>query len=299
MYYKIFSTEKCICFLFLVILFILNCSGFRIDNSATMDVSNKKNPYVHTSSPLNSYYSSSSSTSSYSERVFNIPQRSEYRSFTPLQEKPSPHKIRHRHRLMIMKQSRNAAVTSSSPSYSSSLCASRHMRTSLLFPSISDANNITPLDVAQNPQPYEDSNSNKIQKRSFSKTFDSATSRTRHRSRKAKQNEGVKWKTKQIEDIKSRAHKAEYVFYAKALARNNSSDDKSGIFRICKSYKRSRQGEFKLDVDFTPDYKAHYLFFLNSSMKSVAKPKTINGTFNDTALIKACSKDFRKYFYIF
>lgn len=43
--------EKCVCFIFLVILAILSCSGFRIDNLAMTDIS-KKNSVVRSSGEL-------------------------------------------------------------------------------------------------------------------------------------------------------------------------------------------------------------------------------------------------------
>ncbi|CAH0556987.1 unnamed protein product [Brassicogethes aeneus] len=41
--YKI-SYEKCVCFIFLVILAVLSCSGFRIDNLAMTDISKRNSP---------------------------------------------------------------------------------------------------------------------------------------------------------------------------------------------------------------------------------------------------------------
>lgn len=307
MYYKIFSTEKCVYILLLVILFFVNCSGFRIDNLALTDISNKKNSFVH--------IAPSSTTNPYSERIFNVPHRSGYTStgtnFPQLQEQQSQftqqHKIRHRHRLMMMmKNTRNAVTTVSSPS------TSHHPRSSLVLSPSSDINNISSLYLAQN----SNSNSN-IRKRSFLKNVDSITKRSNINSKKRS------WKTKQNEDITWRAYKAEFVFHAEIVARNNSS----WIFRVNKSYKRQWTGQFVLDVDLRTlqehdqqprkhrhqhnqkleqsvekQYGLHYLLFLNSSMMptrfmSVANPKLIKqGRFNDSNIKKVCRPDFRKFF---
>lgn len=312
MYYKIFSTEKCVYILLLVILFILNCSGFRIDNFAITDISNKKNSFVHNGP--------SSTTNSYSERIFNVPQRSGYTStgtnFPHLPDQQSQftqHRIRHRHRLMMMKNTRNIVAAVPSPS------APHHPRTSLILSPSSDINNITSLYLSQNHLPYKNSNSNNnIRKRSFMKNVDSMTKRSNINNKKRS------WKTKQNEDITWRAYKAEFVFHAEIVARNNSS----WIFRVNKSYKRPWTGQFVLDVDLRAlqdhdqqqrkhrhqhnqkfeqsvekQYGLHYLLFLNSSMmptrfKSVANPKLIKqGRFNDSNIKKVCRPDFRKFIF--
>lgn len=314
MYYKIFSTEKCVYILLLGILFILNCSGFRIDNLAMTDISNKKNSFVQIA-PF-------STTISYSERIFNVPQRSDYNSpgkiFPPLQQQQSQftqHRIRHRHRLMMtmMKNTRNTVTTV--PSLPSAI---HHPRTSLVLSPSSDINNITSLYLAQNHLPYKNSNSNNnIRKRSFLKNVDSITKRSNTNNKKRS------WKTKQNEDITWRAYKAEFVFHTVIVARNNSS----WIFRVNKSYKRQWTGQFTLDVDLRAlqesnqhqrkhrhqhnkkleqsvekQYGLHYLLFLNSSMmstrfKSVANPKQIKqGRFNDSNIKKVCLPYFGKFY---
>lgn len=299
MYYKIFSTEKCVCFLILVILFILNCSGFRIDNLAMSDFSNKRNSFVQTSSP----FSSSSSTNSYSHRVFNVPQRRELyssygASFVPLQENPTQlstqHKIRHRHRLRMMKHSRNAAAIDSSS------FASHHVRTSPLLSTSSHVSNVTSLYLGQNHLPIRNFNSNNIRKRSSN----SSNVRT--------------WRVKQKEDIRWRAYRAQCVFRAKLVGKSSTSDNTS-IFNVTKCYKpgpkilnRFCEGtKITLDVNLRRPYQQqkkyrhhqlHYLLFLNSSspdctsgFKSVEKPKLIKpDRFNDRAIRKVCSTNFRK-----
>lgn len=51
--YKL-SFEKCVCFIFLVVLAFLSCSGFRIDRLATMNDINKRNSFTSTSLSSNS-----------------------------------------------------------------------------------------------------------------------------------------------------------------------------------------------------------------------------------------------------
>lgn len=315
MYYKIFSTEKCVCFLFLVILFILNCSGFRIDNFAMSDFSNKRNTFVQTSSPLSSYPSSSNL---FSQRIFNT-QRSEYpsygASFIPLQENPPQHKIRHRHQLRMMKHSRNAADSSSSPVF-------HHLRTSPLFSTTSDVNNVTSLYLAQNHLPIRNFNANNIRKRSsirFLKMTDSVAKRPYGRTRNTKRF----WRARQKEDIRWRAHRAQCVFRAELVAQRSTSDN-TLRFNVTKCYKpaskilkRFCEGtQITLDVDLGKQdnrrpnqqqkryrhHQLHYLLFLNSSspdctsgLKSVEKPKLIKPVkFNDRAIKRVCSEHFRK-----
>lgn len=105
MYYKIFSTEKCVCFIFLVILLILNCCAYRIDNlSPPSERNSRKSSIIHTSFPI------STSTFPFSSSIFKMQQRNEDDNF-------SQHKVRHHHDL-LMKQSQN---TADSFSYSSLL----------------------------------------------------------------------------------------------------------------------------------------------------------------------------------
>lgn len=48
------SYEKCVCFILLVILAILSCSGVRIDNLAMTDISKRNNSHTSSTSLLNS-----------------------------------------------------------------------------------------------------------------------------------------------------------------------------------------------------------------------------------------------------
>lgn len=306
MYYKIFSTEKCVCFLFLVILFILNCSGFRIDNLAMSDFSNKRNTFVQTSPPLSSYPSSSNS---FSQRIFNMPQRSEYSSYDDsfIQENPPLHKIRHRHQLRMMKHSRNAA--------DSSFFVSHHLRTSPLISTTSDINNVTSLYLAQSHLPIRNFNTNNIRKRSSIQSSTDSSVRS--------------WKIRQTEDLRWRAFRAQCVFGADLVAQISTSDNMSR-FNVTECYKpasnileRFCEGtQITLDVDLgkqdtrrpNQQQKRHrhhqlrYLLFLNSSspdcttgFQSVEKPKLMKpkrkktvAKFNDRAIRRVCSEHFRK-----
>lgn len=301
MNYKTISYQKCVCFIFLVILSILNCSGFRIDNLPMTDISNKRNSFAHTStslSPLNIF--SFSSTNSYPGRNFASQHRNEYTSpsanFFLSQHKHSSessmthHKIRHHHQLRMMqtKHSRNAAagsapVTSSSPQ-------------ELFFRTDSEESASALINL------------NNIQKRSF-----------------RKKNHKKPWKDKPTEDITWNAYQAQYVFHAKVTARKNSSDS-SWMFKIETIYKgHPKNLQFQLDgvqlgtrqnmkrSSLTGRKHRHqhhqdsiiqqsYLLFLNRSSHwgytSVGPPKFIDKQkrkFNDTNLKKICSPNFSKF----
>ncbi|KAJ8915641.1 hypothetical protein NQ315_003425 [Exocentrus adspersus] len=83
--YKV-SYEKCVCFIFLVILAILSCSGFRIDNLAMTDVSKRNN--FHTS---NSF----SNSDNFFDRIFNVRSSPSAETVTPVYR----HKLRHHRQL--------------------------------------------------------------------------------------------------------------------------------------------------------------------------------------------------------
>ncbi|XP_023310564.1 uncharacterized protein LOC108917624 [Anoplophora glabripennis] len=79
------SYEKCVCFIFLVILAVLSCSGFRIDNLAMTDIS-KRN--FHTSSSF-------SNSDEFFDRIFNVRSSPSVDTITPTYR----HKIRHHRQL--------------------------------------------------------------------------------------------------------------------------------------------------------------------------------------------------------
>lgn len=80
--YKL-SYEKCVCFIFLVIVAILSCSGFRIDSLAMTDIS-KRNQNPHTSSSL------FNSQQDFFERFYS---EMRYKSAPPSDDRP--HRTRH------------------------------------------------------------------------------------------------------------------------------------------------------------------------------------------------------------
>lgn len=316
MHYKIFSYGKCVCFLFLIILFVFNCSGFRIDDLPMTNTDNRKHSFPHTSSSSSPFGSFSPSTNPYVE-MFDTRQlaASTGARLKSQQDQPSPlpsisqHKIRHRHRpKMYAEQSPNFYP---------------HLTTSQLFPATSDIAIASPI-VARN---HATDSSNNIHKRSFLKTVDSTTKRSYSNIRKSRRS----WKPKQTEEITWRAYRAEFVLHAEIIAQKNNSSESPWIFRVVKSYKRHWKGQFVLDVDLRtlqdPDHMSiaqhrkryrhqhpsdlqpinndkigqHYILFLNSSMmptpfKSVASPKLIKlEKFNDSTLKRVCSRDFRKF----
>lgn len=320
MHYKIFSYEKCVCFLFLVILFILNCSGFRIDNLPLTDIISKKNSFAHTSSSISPLFSRfPSSTNSYSDKIFKMPQRSEYSmshmGFAPLQNNPSSqpsttqHKIRHHHRLMMhMKHSRHVT------GHSAVIPSSENVTMSMLFSTTGDNTDIAIPHTMKNHLPLKNSISNNIQKRSFLKNVDSTTKRSYSHINKKR----PLWKEKQNNDITWRAYKAEFVLHAEKIAQRNNSSDSPWIVRVVKSYKRQCKGQFELNVYSSTvqdqdrnlsnkqqrKYRQHhnedkigqhYLLFLNSQFESVASPKPIKSErFNDSNLKRVCMKNFRE-----
>lgn len=84
--YKL-SYEKCVCFIFLVIVAILSCSGFRIDSLAMTDIS-KRNQNPHTSSSL------FNSQQDFFERFYS---EMRYKSAQPSKIfDDRPHRLRHR-----------------------------------------------------------------------------------------------------------------------------------------------------------------------------------------------------------
>lgn len=93
--YKL-SYEKCVCFLFLVIVAILSCSGFRIDSLAMTDISKR-----------NSHYTSSSLLKSqdFFDRLFS---ETRYSMETPRRHLAKRHSER-RHRIRHSKQFTNQA----------------------------------------------------------------------------------------------------------------------------------------------------------------------------------------------
>ncbi|XP_068903058.1 uncharacterized protein [Tenebrio molitor] len=83
------SYEKCVCFVFLVILAVLSCSGFRIDNIAMTDISKKNS---HTSDSL-------LRSDELSERLFSAPSTSHrtrhHRQLRARGLAPTPHPNEH------------------------------------------------------------------------------------------------------------------------------------------------------------------------------------------------------------
>ncbi|KAJ8971968.1 hypothetical protein NQ314_000450 [Rhamnusium bicolor] len=204
------SYEKCVCFIFLVILAILSCSGFRIDNLAMTDIS-KRN--FHTS---NSF----SNSDEFFDRIFNVSSTPSVETITPTYR----HKIRHHRQL-------RAQAHNSHRRYETQKSSTGHIDVQVFPPRGADFPPTThPSEhFAQIP-------STDIHHPLFP-TRPIVTRSQRSPDHKRHQRQESKWQPYQEEDISMKAFKAEIV----VLAQAESGSTYECVFKVNTTLKNTKQ----------------------------------------------------------